>query len=252
MKNTVFYSWQSDTDQKVNRYYLRECIKFAIVNLKDKHPLVYDESTEGVSGTPNIPASIFSKIEESSVAIFDVTCIKKLKTKKGTINPNVAIELGYAAHSIGWNRIILIINSAFGDTDRLPFHLKQNRFPLIYNYPSGAPKQDQKKLGRKLSDYISDALAHEHRAMARAKSRLSIESVKFIHEFGNQGNFNVEFIIPEQKKEIGRLLDVGLISFDMDPKPNGILYSYHWTPLGKELCKWYHSKKSNSTLIKSD
>ena len=41
--------------------------------------------------------------------------------KRPAPNPNVFLELGYAAASIGWNRLILVQNTAFGDISTLSF-----------------------------------------------------------------------------------------------------------------------------------
>ena len=41
--------------------------------------------------------------------------------KRPAPNPNVLLELGYAAASIGSNRVILVQNTAFGDISTLSF-----------------------------------------------------------------------------------------------------------------------------------
>lgn len=243
MQNTVFYSWQSDIDPDCNRNFLSNVIKSALKQIRPAHHLEYDEATRGLPGTPDIPKSIFDKIEHCAVGIFDVTCIKKIAGKKGLMNPNVAIELGFAAHAVGWDRVILVLNSSFGSTDYLPFHLKHKRFPLVYSFPAKKQRPDREPIQSKLAEYITAALASQHAAVARAKSRLSVECVAFIHHFGQQYNFNVEHLPQELRKEVGRMIDIGLIRFDVDPKQDSVLYSYHWTPLGRALCDWYHNKK---------
>src|SRR5205085_1155266 len=39
-----------------------------------------------------------------------------------TPNPNVLIELGYAAHRHGWNGILCVFNAATGRVEDLPLH----------------------------------------------------------------------------------------------------------------------------------
>lgn len=91
MTPTIFFSWQSDSDRKFNRNFLSGHIKHITEHLKLKDTYEYDEATRGLPGTPDIPSSIFSKLENAAVAIFDVTIVKKLKGQKGLINSNVAL-----------------------------------------------------------------------------------------------------------------------------------------------------------------
>ena len=134
MNPTLFFSWQSDSKQKFNRNFLKGHLEHVAAHLPFDLNYSYDEATRGVPGTPDIPSSIFTKIENAAVAIFDVSLVAILWRNRGVINPNVAIELGFAAHAIGWNRIICIMNTAWGAPELLPFDLKQRRFPLTYRY----------------------------------------------------------------------------------------------------------------------
>lgn len=43
---------------------------------------------------------------------------------RATPNPNVLVELGYAAHSLGWDRIIVVVNTAHGAIEELPFDFR--------------------------------------------------------------------------------------------------------------------------------
>lgn len=42
-------------------------------------------------------------------------------------NPNVLIELGYAARVIGWENIICITNLKYGTPQRMPFDIAHHR-----------------------------------------------------------------------------------------------------------------------------
>ena len=65
---TVFYSWQSDVFKNTNRFFIEECIKQAISELKndceiiDREDFNFDKDTKGVSGSPDIVKTIFDKI----------------------------------------------------------------------------------------------------------------------------------------------------------------------------------------------
>src|ERR1019366_9830222 len=44
-----------------------------------------------------------------------------------TPNPNVLLELGYAAKRLTWDNVICVFNTAFGKTEDLPFDLRHRR-----------------------------------------------------------------------------------------------------------------------------
>jgi hypothetical protein len=87
---------------------------------------VIDRDTLGLAGSPDISQSIFSKIEAASVFVCDVTIIDP-KSKKPSPNPNVLLELGYAIKVLGWERIVMVMNTEFGNPTILPFDLRARR-----------------------------------------------------------------------------------------------------------------------------
>ncbi len=125
MKYIVFYSWQSDTDSKYNRNYIR--------NLLDSFSKSYSpcsieisESVGNKPGSPNIADTIIAKIDKANIFVCDLTPIKELNGKQ-LPNPNVLFELGYAVCRLGWERIICVVNTVYGDIDKMPFDIRQNR-----------------------------------------------------------------------------------------------------------------------------
>ncbi len=141
---TIFYSWQSDLPSSENRNLIETCIKLAIKAIKKPHDekidveVNIDRDTLNRSGSPNIADIIFEKIRKSDIFICDVSLINKHWTNKLTKarlspNPNVLIELGYAIHFLGWERVICVNNSKFGQIEQLPFDLHGHR---VANYCS--------------------------------------------------------------------------------------------------------------------
>lgn len=133
-KFKVFYSWQSDTDKKLNNFYIRDCIKKSIKSIKKEieFDIILDRDTKNESGSPHIVDTIFRKISTSDIFVCDLTIINsnwvgKLLKHKKTPNPNVLIELGYAVKVLGWERIICVVNTSFCKVEDLPFDIKQNR-----------------------------------------------------------------------------------------------------------------------------
>lgn len=140
---TIFYSWQSDLNEKTNNFFIRDCIRNAIKKLnrgiKMDERIIIDHDTKNKSGSPNIVDTIFNKIEKSDIFICDVTIINKFKCfpflqKRITPNPNVLLELGFAVNSLGWDRVICLNNISYNKIEDLPFDIKQNR---ISKYQSG-------------------------------------------------------------------------------------------------------------------
>ncbi|CDN11831.1 MAG: hypothetical protein HRU34_00290 [Richelia sp.] len=92
---------------------------------------VLDRDTRGVPGSPDIANTIFDKIEQAQVFVCDVSIINQNSEYRATPNPNVLIELGYAVKTLGWGKIIIVINTAFGTIEELPFDIRMRR---VTNY----------------------------------------------------------------------------------------------------------------------
>lgn len=133
MKYTVFYSWQSDLPNNTNRGFLQTVIVKAINGVhKDESidlEISFDRDTQGIPGAPNISQTILEKIKTCDAFISDVSIVTGDKDEGSRLspNPNVLLELGYAISAIGWDKIILICNSEYGDDEDLPFDIRQHR-----------------------------------------------------------------------------------------------------------------------------
>lgn len=118
MSISIFYSWQSDTDQRTNRYLIRDAIDAALQKVAQGSALEerpsLDHDTKDVPGTPPIFSTILSKIEQCSIFVADVTFVAKTSNGKFTSNPNVLIELGYAMKVLGSSRYLLVMNETHG------------------------------------------------------------------------------------------------------------------------------------------
>jgi hypothetical protein len=127
----IFYSWQSDLPNSTNRGFIETAIEIAIKNLEGDDSIqldpVIDRDTQGVPGSPDIATTIFEKIEEAQVFIGDVSIINGQNTSRPTPNPNVLVELGYAIKTLEMRRILLIMNTAYGELEQLPFDLRGRR-----------------------------------------------------------------------------------------------------------------------------
>jgi hypothetical protein len=131
MRRSIFYSWQSDLDGAVNRSFIEDALKRALKSIKrdesETIDPVLDRDTAGISGSPSITDTIFDKITLADIFVADVSIINKDSGEHPTPNPNVLVELGYAVAQLGWDRILLIQNLAFGGPEALPFDLRGRR-----------------------------------------------------------------------------------------------------------------------------
>src|SRR5690348_13211589 len=86
----IFWSWQSDTDGKTGRHFVREALTEAIRQLREpedveepvarelRESIHLDHDRKDVSGTPSIADVIFDKIDHTDVFIADVTPVAEL------------------------------------------------------------------------------------------------------------------------------------------------------------------------------
>lgn len=158
----VFYSWQSDTHAKYNRYFQLDCLKAAIKKVNQefdlKESMREDHDTKGVSGSPDIATTILSKIESSDIFIGDITFVSFSESDRALSNPNVLIELGYAMHALGDERVINVINTSFGEAKgNIPFDLAHKRWPISYEL-SDKNISNKAEVKKKLIDSFVSAL----------------------------------------------------------------------------------------------
>ncbi|MCM1060606.1 MAG: nucleotide-binding protein [Eubacterium sp.] len=129
MGRTIFYSWQTDLDSKNHKNYIEKCLKLALKKLKTDVSIFmdYDRDTMGINGSPDITSTIFDKIGKSALFVCDISIINSSSKERKTPNPNVLLELGYAASKLGWDKIICLFDSNTGKIEDLPFDIRQKR-----------------------------------------------------------------------------------------------------------------------------
>lgn len=142
----IFYSWQSDLPNKDNRSFIQGCIDKVQKKYKSTIAIEADRDTKNRTGSPDITTTIFEKIDDCDLFIADISIVNKPKYKlfrgkaRPTPNPNVLLELGYAASTLGWDRVICVYNSDYSEMDALPFDLRQHR---ITSYSLHGKKREE-------------------------------------------------------------------------------------------------------------
>ena len=171
---TIFYSWQSDLPGNETRNIIQDSIKDAVRLLRDTVDIEADRDTKGEYGTPDIAQTIFSKIDDCDIFIADVTTVCKYKVpdKDGNVkikympNPNVMLELGYATHVVGWDRVICVLNSDYGIPENMPFDIANRRL-TPFSLKDGKSKGEVKRyIKGVIQDTVENILENGKRVKA--------------------------------------------------------------------------------------
>ena len=153
----IFYSWQSDLPNRTNRSLIEAALKRAVRQLKRdgvvEDAARVDRDTQGEPGSPDIGATILRKIEEADVFVADVSIVNEAEGRSFP-NPNVLFELGFAMCALGAERVVMVLNSTYGQVDQLPFDLK---FKRTLQYELGLEEKPAKARER-LQSSLEDAL----------------------------------------------------------------------------------------------
>jgi hypothetical protein len=172
----VFWSWQSDTPGKIGRHFVRDALSAAIERLKEtpeieeptareaRSAMHLDQDRKGIPGSPDLARVILEKIEQSAVFVADVTPVGITTTqteepqRKKIINPNVAIELGYALHALGDRALLMVMNEHYGSRADLPFDLQSKAGPIMFNLAPDADRKAITTVSRQLASQLAEAL----------------------------------------------------------------------------------------------
>ena len=199
---TVFYAWQSDLPRRYTRDFIHDAAVAAVAQLQEQATVEdaprLDQDRDGVSGTPDLTETIYTKIEHCDVFLADVSLVGATDTavtnkeRKLLPNPNVMMELGYAGHAIGWDRIILVMNRKFGEPDELPFDLRNRSFPIPFQIDSESKfAAKQQKLTNELVNAITVCQQAQNERVARTAARMDVAAINLIREHGKSNYFSL-------------------------------------------------------------
>ncbi len=191
MPFTVFYAWQMDRLPRLNRWFIQDALKAAIKQLKKElsaddadvklepaqpvdenedqtdpeadpadEKIVLQVGAVGVGGAQLIAETILDRIAQCDVFVADLSFVGEVTTadgrKKLVPNPNVLIESGAAARTgRGWDRVVLVLNTAFGAVDQLPFDLKHRVCHIQYELSNTNHNDRTNKKNQLTKDLVS-------------------------------------------------------------------------------------------------
>ncbi len=164
----IFFSWQEDTPAALGKTLIQQAIKGAIKELTAdlavepsvRQGLAIDHDTTGVAGTPPIVDTIFRKIDAAAIFVADLTFVAIRRDGRPSPNPNVLLEYGWALRSLGYGRIICIMNTAYGEPkdETLPFNMKHLRWPRGFHLVERADAETIEKATQGLKGHFKLAI----------------------------------------------------------------------------------------------
>lgn len=158
----IFFSWQSDLSNNKTTRFIDECLIAVEDIMKDIVSIKPDRATEGLTGSPDITESIFSKIDDAGLFIADLSIVNKFvveseeeaeENRKFTPNPNVLLETGYAARSLGWDRVICLFNQEYGNPSDFPFDIDHRRM-TPYQFTQSTRENEKKRIAKIIADTV--------------------------------------------------------------------------------------------------
>lgn len=243
----VFYAWQADRPRKTTRDLIRSCATNAIESIAVTGAIAdaprLDHDTLQKSGTPPIAQTIFQKIKSAAVFLADVTFTANVQDAKGEVkkrlcNNNVMIELGYAAATIGWDRIILVMNKHYGGPSNLPFDLRNHRFPIVYELGPKSTKVVSNDLTAEITMAVRECVASEYELVDATLRKLSSFARSLMRENGRQPMFwestRENKVLSRLDHAISQMLAAGVIECVDAVNETGV--GYTWTYLGQQCC----------------
>jgi hypothetical protein len=239
MANTIFFAWQSDTPSEHNKTFIWEALQAAVKDIAvEASPELSPRSemdTKGVPGAPNIVDTIFKRIRACSMFVADLTFVGKSRRDELLPNPNVLIELGFAARSIGWDRTILVLNSAHGEAKGLPFDILQHRWPIEYRVTDETVVRDKRcdNLTAALKTAINDCMLHSLERAVEMTEALDMPCLDFIAQNGGESVIDIQ-LPPKTMGQfmfqhdtsfgVRRLMEIGALKVISTPE-----VGYAWT-----------------------
>jgi hypothetical protein len=152
----VFYAWQSDRLQRLNRHLIRIALNLAAKDVSDDPAAAVkvriESDTENVLGHVPVTDTILRKIAACDAFVPDLTFVAKTEAGKLVPNPNVMLEYGYALRAKSHSVMIPVMNTAYGPPEQLPFDMGHLRHPLQYHLLAMATTAERRAVRKTLTE----------------------------------------------------------------------------------------------------
>ena len=211
----------------MNRIFILDAIERAIESINDDDEIeldvCLDRDTNDVPGSPDIVNTIFDKIEVAHIFIADVSIINSNSVGRKTINPNVAIELGYAAAKLSWENVVCIFNRKYGDIEELPFDIRQRRIASFELAPGDERRRERKNIIHAIREQILHTI--NKGSMSRNEARVGVVDVESNETYIDDWIYCGDCIRPmnvEDFRDRASLSDFGINEYNFNNMFSGI------------------------------
>ena len=275
---TVFYSWQSDTKADLNKTLIEQALEEALKRLRSDATLEIafrdktmelDKDTQGIPGSPPVTQTILKKIKECTAFVADMTYVGrslaecKKETERLFANPNVLIEYGYALRCHGPERLIAIMNTAFGKShaDNLPFDLRHLRWPIFYEVADASVEQKEvewENLVRRLLEQIQMVFASHTSGQESFTPFVPHVGTKDPSVFFNDVNDLIgesvfgtrpSFVIPDEGRAFMRLYPTTAApALRTELEAKNLASAGGLRPMG-EVSGWNHARNTQGAIV---
>jgi hypothetical protein len=236
---SIFYSWQSDADPATNWEFIRSALDIAVEDIKRGKGFdipVVESGMERIGGMPEVATIMFDKIRSAAIFVGDVSLVGEIKqhgnkpTKK-TANPNVLMEMAYAAAKLGWQRVICVMNQKFGKAEKLPVDIRNRRWPIRYKIPPDEKTTAEEvkiKLAEDLKVAVEAIMYVDYQAVAEAVRRFDSNCIQVAEASRHHPTFHA----PRPDDNLTRVMmtQQQTIASAIDSVPTVVseMHSNHW------------------------
>jgi hypothetical protein len=158
----VFYAWQNQRLQRLNRHLIRIALNLAAKDISDDPTagiqVRIESDTENELGHVPVTDTILRKIAACDAFVPDLTFVAKTEAGKLVPNPNVMLEYGYALRGKSHSVMIPVMNTAYGPPEHLPFDMGHLRYPLQYHLSVTATTRERRAVRRALKEEFEKIL----------------------------------------------------------------------------------------------
>lgn len=159
-----------------------------------------------------------------------MTFVAETDKRKQIPNPNVLLEIGFAAGAIGWQRIICVVNEKHGEREQQIFNIRHRRLPIAYTLDECDQRATTRaELAEKIKNAFERQFWVEHNEVADMISKLDVYCLAFLKQHAQKNTIDLP---PTNQATPGapsdtldaagfthaasRLLDLGIIRSDVE------------------------------------
>ena len=152
----VFYSWQADLSEVTTRSFIAECLDQAAKELASKGGIAVQASPDRKPALARRAATaILKMIDSCDLFACDLSFRGSSDVALAVPNAQVLFELGYAVKTLGWHKVICIVNEAFGNAEALPLYVADDRLCRYCLYDNQDSSEQRALLVGQLKDAMS-------------------------------------------------------------------------------------------------